>query len=219
MSFLRRLTNFLLLAAIFFFLEVSVIFAQQGCCSWHGGISYCASNGRYVCRDGTYSPTCRCGAPVPVYKPPVPTIPESTKGHWELREDKDGNVNLYFDWDRPDNRGYSITLNKTAGVNPGPLADTQKSEIIFEDVSPGKWYINVKERMNGQWSRVTYWIVEIPTNFKKIARPYRTPTPIAGNNKKPTTEKNKEDDDMSPLTAIALVAGVPSAIIYLGKKE
>lgn len=32
----------------------------RGCCSWHGGVSYCASNHRIVCNDATYSPSCRC---------------------------------------------------------------------------------------------------------------------------------------------------------------
>ena len=36
--------------------------AKRGCCSWHGWVSYCASNGRYVCNDGTYSPSCTCGS-------------------------------------------------------------------------------------------------------------------------------------------------------------
>lgn len=54
------------LLVLFFFLFVFLCFpstseAQQGCCSHHGGISYCADNGRYVCNDGTYSPTCTCG--------------------------------------------------------------------------------------------------------------------------------------------------------------
>lgn len=33
---------------------------SQGCCSWHGGISYCGNNGYYICNDGTQSPSCRC---------------------------------------------------------------------------------------------------------------------------------------------------------------
>ena len=33
---------------------------NQWCCSWHGWLSYCASNGRWVCKDGTYSPSCTC---------------------------------------------------------------------------------------------------------------------------------------------------------------
>ena len=35
--------------------------AKRWCCSWHWWVNYCASNGRYVCNDGTYSPTCTCG--------------------------------------------------------------------------------------------------------------------------------------------------------------
>lgn len=35
--------------------------AGQGCCSYHGGQSYCdTSVGRWVCSDGTYSPSCGC---------------------------------------------------------------------------------------------------------------------------------------------------------------
>lgn len=36
-------------------------YAQKGCCSWHGGVSFCDANvGRLICRDGSYSPSCRC---------------------------------------------------------------------------------------------------------------------------------------------------------------
>jgi len=34
---------------------------RSGCCSRHGGVSYCGKNGYYVCVDGAVSPTCRCG--------------------------------------------------------------------------------------------------------------------------------------------------------------
>lgn len=33
--------------------------AQQGCCSWHGGVCGC-QGGRVVCCDGRYSPSCGC---------------------------------------------------------------------------------------------------------------------------------------------------------------
>jgi hypothetical protein len=34
---------------------------NQGCCSWHGGITnMCAANGNILCVDGTASPTCAC---------------------------------------------------------------------------------------------------------------------------------------------------------------
>ncbi len=37
-------------------------YASRGCCSWHGGVSYCGSNGYYICNDGTQSPSCRCSS-------------------------------------------------------------------------------------------------------------------------------------------------------------
>ncbi|MBJ6799927.1 hypothetical protein [Geomonas propionica] len=32
---------------------------RRGCCSWHGGVCGC-SDGRVVCCDGSYSPSCTC---------------------------------------------------------------------------------------------------------------------------------------------------------------
>lgn len=35
--------------------------AGRGCCSSHGGQSYCdTTTGKWVCNDGTYSPSCSC---------------------------------------------------------------------------------------------------------------------------------------------------------------
>lgn len=33
---------------------------QRGCCSHHGGVASCGSNGYFICADGLQSPTCRC---------------------------------------------------------------------------------------------------------------------------------------------------------------
>ena len=58
--------------------------ARRGCCSWHGGIDYCdTSVGRYVCNDGSYSPTCGCRR-----KPPKKgsDFPRSSDPYWEELE-------------------------------------------------------------------------------------------------------------------------------------
>lgn len=39
--------------------EDGVKLAKRGCCSWHGGVCGC-KEGRIVCCDATYSPTCKC---------------------------------------------------------------------------------------------------------------------------------------------------------------
>ena len=36
------------------------VYAQKGCCSWHGGVSGACRNGYQVCNDGTTSPSCTC---------------------------------------------------------------------------------------------------------------------------------------------------------------
>jgi len=33
---------------------------RSGCCSRHGGVSYCGQSGYYICADGTRSKSCRC---------------------------------------------------------------------------------------------------------------------------------------------------------------
>jgi len=53
---MKKYLLFLFLVLIFPFEVV----AKRGCCSWHGGVSHCGENGRYVCNDGTYSPSCTC---------------------------------------------------------------------------------------------------------------------------------------------------------------
>lgn len=36
------------------------LIAKSGCCSWHQGVCDCGSNGRVICCDGSYSPSCTC---------------------------------------------------------------------------------------------------------------------------------------------------------------
>lgn len=39
----------------------TAIYAQRGCCSWHGGVAGCDPNtGREICVDNTDSPSCTC---------------------------------------------------------------------------------------------------------------------------------------------------------------
>lgn len=67
---MKKILGFITFLLLFIVL-VNTVYAQQGCCSWHGGIDYCdTSMGVYVCNDGTYSPTCGC-----YYEPPI-DVPE-----------------------------------------------------------------------------------------------------------------------------------------------
>ncbi len=61
---------------VFFLVFPKNLLATSGCCSWHGGQSYCDySTGRWVCADGTYSPSCTCGGGSYTTYPSIPTCP------------------------------------------------------------------------------------------------------------------------------------------------
>lgn len=56
----RIILIILVIVVVFDSIEVD---ARRGCCSHHGGVAGCSSNGRQLCRDGTLSPTCTCYVP------------------------------------------------------------------------------------------------------------------------------------------------------------
>lgn len=179
----RFLFGFLTVGSLFAFFHKPTL-AQQGCCSWHGGISYCdTSVGTYVCNDGTYSPSCGC-AYVP---PPAPLFPVSTQAtitHEPNRLPKGTfAINVILDDSNPTQ--YSATLNKCMGCDPGPSIDFRTSTFTFKDITTGRWYLNVKKNINGRWSNTVYWTVDVPPWYEVSPIPIPTPMPttiIAANN-------------------------------------
>lgn len=50
-----------MLVAFFVCTGISYAAGNQWCCSWHGWLSHCWSNWKWICNDGTTSPSCTCG--------------------------------------------------------------------------------------------------------------------------------------------------------------
>jgi len=82
---------------------------------------------------------------------------------------------VHTTWIDTGRRDFSIALSKYPGTDPGPNADTTAREFIFNNVKPGKWYINLKSKIGNQWSKVTYFTVDIPP--WTLPTPTLTPTP------------------------------------------
>lgn len=163
----------LLLSIIAFTFSPSIALAQQGCCSWHGGISYCDSSvGRYVCNDGTYSPSCGCYRITPDPSPP-PTFPP-INASWNFSTNTNGTYDVRVGLNDSNPTKYSVTLNKILGGDPGPLVDYTSPSFVFKNVYPGTWYMNVKKDINNTWSTVAYWTINVP----KWVAPTPIPTPI-----------------------------------------
>lgn len=80
--------------------------AKRGCCSHHGGVAGCNSNGRTICNDGTLSPTCTCTAtPKYIYG----CTDKSAKNYNKNANKNDGTCVYYV---------YGCTDKKAKNYNP-----------------------------------------------------------------------------------------------------
>jgi len=61
---MKRIFLYFLLMLFIFVISSEQIYAKRGCCSHHGGVAYCGKSGKYICNDGTTSPTCTCSGGV-----------------------------------------------------------------------------------------------------------------------------------------------------------
>jgi hypothetical protein len=143
LKFLKRFLTVLLIFFFISFIFLSPILATRGCCSWHGGVAYCdTSTGRYVCNDGTYSPSCTC-----TYIPPCYTPTEVTTIDYNIKP-TNSNCSKYtvsVEWEYLwDCDGFSITLNKYTKSDPGPYADTPETKYSFKNIIPGTYYLHIK---------------------------------------------------------------------------
>lgn len=170
----NKILFILLLGIAAFVFSPGLILAQQGCCSYHGGISYCDSSvGRYVCNDNTYSPTCGCYREPLVIQPSdfpqnvqavLSYTPNTTRGYTVIAELTDKNPTR-----------YSAVLSKVVGADPGSLVDFNGGVFTYFNITPGDYYLNVKQDINGVWSKVVYWKVSVPEWVDPI--PTNTPMP------------------------------------------
>lgn len=169
MGIMRRV----LLSLLAFLLIASSVNAKQGCCSWHGGVSYCdTSVGRYVCSDGTYSPSCDCSY-VPAILPPPSATPTllPIKTNVEFISNKNSTYNVFFEWKNLYSRPYSIAISKKSFADPGAIAVTEYNHYLFKNITSGVWYVNLKYDQEGNWSPILSWKVNVPPWLSPTTHP------------------------------------------------
>ncbi len=177
----KALSSTLLLLAVFLFAGLKPVEAQRGCCSWHGGVSYCDSSaGRYVCNDGTYSPSCGCAYSPQVYTPPVYIPPTATPTPIPLRVNATYELSpttctytVIATWEKPsDYDQYSVSAIQTPASqcqDPGPIPDTGETKYFFPGLHSGSYLINVRPKNVLGWNYFTYCTaVQLPQVKPKI---------------------------------------------------
>jgi len=208
---------FSILAVVYFFSLPSVVYARRGCCSWHGGVCGCDTRvGRQVCCDGTYSPTCTCAYYPQKQYVSTPNFPKSIRATWKWFPNLNQAYDIEMKLDDPNPSQYSAVISKCRGCDPGPLVDFYSNNFIFKNVSSGTWYVNVKKKINGRWSNVVYWTIDVP----EWVRPTSTPTPAL----EPTRTTVLGDQNASAkgpgVAAIVGALGLFSLIsYYLGRRS
>lgn len=110
---------------------------------------------------------------VPVYiPPPRPQFPSMT-ATWKWAPNDNRTFNLEVTLNDSNPTYYSAVISQYAGGDPGPLTDFTSNKFNFYGITPGKHYLNVKKAINGVWSTVSYWTVDVPEWY-----PPPTPTLI-----------------------------------------
>lgn len=106
-----RKIYFMSLCMLFCIVCIQTVEAKRGCCSHHGGVAYCGSIGRYVCNDGSYSPTCTCTPPY-IYGCTDP----SAKNYNSSANKDNGSCTYYvYGCTNPDSINYNISAEKDDG--------------------------------------------------------------------------------------------------------
>jgi hypothetical protein len=158
---IKRFIVTCILITIYFVLPKSLVFAHSGGTDAYGchNCYTSACYGEYHCHNGGggYIPS------GPTYLFPKPENP--TNGNWTYSISSDNwcNYDLEMTWDKPLNGDrYSIAPSKYAGANPGPLVDTSSPYFTMKNLTPGRWYVNIKTGNAERWSGVSYWTVDLP---------------------------------------------------------
>lgn len=102
--------KFLVVFVLFLFMPICVN-AQRGCCSHHGGVAGCSSNGRQICNDGTLSPSCTC-TPAVTY---IYGCTDSAAKNYNSRANKDNGSCVYYKYGCMDQKAknYDATAEKS----------------------------------------------------------------------------------------------------------
>ncbi len=115
---MKKLVSYSILFLLFSVIPIFSVSAGRGCCSHHGGQAYC-SNGRWVCNDGTFSPTCTCSGG---------NSSGSYKNYYNTTTKSTTTKRIYGCTDR-----NAINYNLNASISDGSC-NYEKTEIVNENI-------------------------------------------------------------------------------------
>lgn len=132
-------------------------------CEDFGGVCGCdVSTGKQLCCEGNLNESYSCQDSSRLNYPSYAQAFPSTKVYTTVEPNDRGTHTVFVNWADQFPTEYSITLTPFPGADPGPFADTSEPSFVFYDVPTGIQYINIKKNIDGEWSQITSWKVEVP---------------------------------------------------------
>lgn len=191
--------------------------AQRGCCSHHGGVSGCSSNGRQVCNDGTLSPSCTC---TPSY---IYGCTDSSAKNYNSSANKDNGSCTYYVMGCTDSsaKNYNSSANKNDGsCSYYVMGCTDSNSINYDSKA---------EKDNGSCiKKVLGCMDEKSLNYNKEANvsddscKYKEEVVVTSSKKSEpnrVSENKKESSEPSDIGAGIVGLGIIGASVYFIRKK
>lgn len=152
------LASTIILLYLLFPLSVS---AHSGRTDSSGGhncyVGSCAGTYHYHNGGGGYTP------PIVDYSYLRPSSVKSGNQNYYTSTDNWCNYDIIANWGSVvDATGYSVSLTKTPGGNPGSISDTSGTSFTFKNFEAGTWYLNIKAGNSYGWGDTVYWKIILP---------------------------------------------------------
>lgn len=151
----------LLILPILFLFVASGVSAHSGRTDSSGGhncnVGSCAGTYHYHNGGGSYTP------PVDYTYVLRPKSVTSGSQRYYTSAENWCNYDIVADWTAvTDASGYSVSLTKTAGGNPGNISDTAGTSFTIKNHEAGRWYLNIKAGNRYGWGDIVYWALDLP---------------------------------------------------------
>lgn len=113
--------------------------------------------------------------PLPTPTPTPPAFPADITAAktYQYIAESNGTFNVVFSFNNPYGRSISIGIDSTQFANPGPAIDTTGNSWTFTNVPAlSTQYVNMKAMVDGAWSSIVSWTLQIPSWTAPVAPRY-----------------------------------------------
>lgn len=169
------------------FISLSPVLAQRGCCSHHGGVSGCSSDGRQVCNDGSLSPTCTC---TPIVKTIYGCTDSSAMNYNSGANKNDGTCKYKKELKVTEDIPYETVYEEDSTLNNGDEVVETEGSNGFKTIT----YELILDSNNKELSRNEVNSIVTSPSINKVIKRNTNPVEETSEEVTPVEESANEND-------------------------